>query len=572
MANPGPKLPPELQAARDAFFRAATPEAMAADDARQAAARRVERWRKDPVLFAQEVFGLQTWDRWEEMVRLIAFEKSVAIKSGHKTGKSLGFGVAAWHEGICYPGARVVMTSSSDLQVNDILWREFANLWKMAVLSQRPDGSECRLCLKCFYPLAPRHKETGVTPPCSRCGAIGDGVLKPKFGDLFGGEPPSLARTGVVLPNGSDIKGFTTNEPERMAGTSAARLLYLVDEASGIDDAIFAAVSGNRMGGARLAMASNPTRQIGFFFDAFHRKSKFWKVFTVSSLETPNVKAGRIVIPGLAEPATIEEFKDEHDEESPYFKVRILGEFAGGSDDVVVPIDLISASTARYRLLQAGGKSEKDLLDSADGPLCIGIDPARYGGDEFSFAPARGLIASSIRAIQRANQELDDVEMAGHAGDMARELRRNQYEKVTFRIDVTGGYGNGVADLIRRMDLGEVIEVNSSDAPNDPRFVNRRAELHWAQRTWFKAGGMMAPGDQKLERELAAPKYTHDLKGKIAVTKKDDLRKILKRSPDRFDARALAVWDSEASADVPPSYGDLPRNVRLPMSVGVHGF
>ena len=56
-------------------------------------------------------------------------------------------------------------------------------------------------------------------------------------------------------------------------------------------------------------MFSNPTRTSGTFFDAFHSKKQFYRCIHVSSEETPNVVLGRMVIPGLAGRAWIEEKK-----------------------------------------------------------------------------------------------------------------------------------------------------------------------------------------------------------------------------------------------------------------------
>jgi hypothetical protein len=46
------------------------------------------KWRDDPVLFAVEVLGLTTWSRQAEIMRAVATHSRVAVKSGHKVGKS----------------------------------------------------------------------------------------------------------------------------------------------------------------------------------------------------------------------------------------------------------------------------------------------------------------------------------------------------------------------------------------------------------------------------------------------------------------------------------------------------
>ena len=118
------------------------------------------------------------------------------------------------------PGARVVLSSASARQVKTILWREVKALHRRAVAR-------------------------GYDLPAP--------ALDPE--------------TGVRWEDGREILGFTARDPEKMAGVSGAHLLFLLDEASGISPEIFEAIEGNRAGGARIALASNPTQQSGEFFD-----------------------------------------------------------------------------------------------------------------------------------------------------------------------------------------------------------------------------------------------------------------------------------------------------------------
>ena len=64
-------------------------------------------------------------------------------------------------------------------------------------------------------------------------------------------------------------------------------------------------------------------------------------------------------------------------------------------------------------------------------------------------------------------------------------------------------------------------------------------------RAWLKEGGAI-PEDSKLAAELVAPKYEFDDRQRRKVESKDAMKKRLKRSPDRADALALAVWEPSA--------------------------
>jgi hypothetical protein len=90
--------------------------------------------------------------------------------------------------------------------------------------------------------------------------------------------------------------------------------------------------------------------------------------------------------------------------------------------------------------------------------------------------------------------------------------------------------------------------VNVATTPNDgTRYVKRRDELWFAGRSWLDEGGALPP-DAELHGELTAARFTFDPRGRYAVESKDDMKKRLKRSPNKADAFNLAV-----SADAAPA-------------------
>src|SRR6476620_2180040 len=61
------------------------------------------------------------------------------------------------------------------------------------------------------------------------------------------------------------------DNPEALQGFHAEHLLFLIDEASGIDDIVFEVGMGAlSTPGAKVVMAGNPTRTSGFFYDTHH--------------------------------------------------------------------------------------------------------------------------------------------------------------------------------------------------------------------------------------------------------------------------------------------------------------
>lgn len=85
-----------------------------------------------------------------------------------------------------------------------------------------------------------------------------------------------------------------TRLPENLAGTHGDYLLWLADEASGIPDANFGVIGGSMTDKRnRFVLASQPTRDSGFFRDTHHNMSKVqggeWTALTFSSESSPLV-------------------------------------------------------------------------------------------------------------------------------------------------------------------------------------------------------------------------------------------------------------------------------------------
>lgn len=467
------------------------------DDLRAAARKGLERWRDDPALFAKEVLGVvRLWDGQLEILRRVAAvvaagegralagfdlgnRRKVAVRSGQKCGKSRTIAILALWYAVTRTGARVVLTAPSGRQVKAITWREVRDLYRRAK-----------------WPL--------------------------------GGDIAHAPETGLRFADGSSIEGFSTDEPEKAAGISGARLLLLVDEASGVADAIFEALEGNSAGGAVLVLFSNPTKTSGTFFDAFHGKAAFWERVHLSSEDAAAVDPP---IPGLATRAYILEKQRDWGADSPIYAVRILGNFPSQASNAVIPLALVEAAVARGRAFAESGRIPK-------APLALGVDVARYGGDDTAIVWRRGLYAARPIVFAGADEKVVAARVRGVAHE-----KRLAGETPTVNVDVVG-VGAAVVALLEMGDELEVNAVHAQDRATAEGFAGLRSQLWWGLREWLKEGGAIAD-DPKLVAELVAPTYSFDAQGRIVVESKDSFRKRLGgRSPDRADALALAVFDA----------------------------
>lgn len=470
-------------------------------------------YQKDPVRFAREVLGIEPWDKQSDVLRAAVKYKRVAVKSGHKVSKSNTAAIVALWFFCCFDQARVVMTSVTSRQVDEILWREVHMMHSRA--------------------------RRGIPS--------GDSALE-RNPDLttrdIGGEPMTLARSGLKSPDFREIVGFTAREAEAVAGVSGKHLLYICDEASGIPAAIFEAIEGNRAGGARILLFSNPTRATGEFFEAFHSKKMSKEnptgffCITISSEDTPNCREGRDVIPGLAGREWVEERKREWGIESPEYKVRVQGEFVLSEEGKIISLHLVKCAEERWH----------DSATPSTGRLVVSVDPAGPGGqgDESVFVARRGMKVLALVARRALNEEGHFVQLKGMLDEY-----REEREMPLVVIDREGPVGFGIWKLVQaeasklpELERFEVKGLRASDAPHRRKdlYGRLRDEL-WANLAmWLKSGGAI-PEDTKLAAELHCPSWNLQVNGVMKATPKDDIRKELKRSPDRADAIALAVWD-----------------------------
>jgi hypothetical protein len=106
--------------------------------------------------------------------------------------------------------------------------------------------------------------------------------------------------------------------------------------------------------------------------------------------------------------------------------------------------------------------------------------------------------------------------------------------------------GKLTAFLSERRNRGQfelvVMKASSRAIRQGELYDRNRDALTGNLQAWFRDGGAI-PEDVKLAAELHAPEWKTQISGRIKVTPKPELRKLLGRSPDSYDALALACWE-----------------------------
>ena len=434
-------------------------------------------WRENPVIFVQEALGVETIASWQrETLEAIATNNRLAVKSGHGVGKTaLVAWLILWWELTHLPN-KVAVTANRQDQLSDVVW------------------AEIRLWSKKLHPALKNLLEI-----------TSDKVTWKADPDLGF----AVARTA------------RKEAPEAFQGFHSKHMLFLADEASGIDDVIFEVGQGAMSTpGAKTLLTGNPTRTSGYFRDAFKERGNWW-TRTVSSLE--------VIEEGLpyANPDYPQEVAQEYGIDSNVYRYRVLGEFAVEDDDAVISRLLVEASVNR------------DV--EATGRVVWGLDVARFGDDRSALIKRHG---NFLREPPLWWKGKDVVQTAGKV------VEQFENEKKVLRPDVIMvdaiGIGAGVADRLREAGL-PVRDVNVGEvASSKDEFTRLRDELWWSARKWFERKDCRLPENcEQLIDELTDVRYEYTPSRKIKVESKEDVKKRLGRgqwggkSPDLADAFIL---------------------------------
>lgn len=425
----------------------------------------LERWRRDPVAFVDDVWGVELEAFQVEALRALADNRRVAVKSGHGVGKSaLDAWAALWFLSTRWP-AKVPITAPTSHQLEDILHPEIG-MW----LGRMP------IALKNQFTLKADKLSLRDAPQ----------------------ESFAAFRTGNKA------------NPEALQGFHSKNILFILDEASGIDDTVFEVAEGAlSTPGARVLMTSNPTRASGYFYDAFHALRGTYECMTVPCSESKRVA-----------PDYIERMR-RYGEDSNVYRVRVLGAFPTSDDDSTIPLEWVEAAVNR-EVAPIGGKRS------------WGLDVARFGDAETALSKRWGNVLEEKVQYWRKK---DTMQVSG--------LLMREYEDAPIKpddifVDVIG-LGAGVVDRTTEMGL-PVTGINVAESPAiSKRYMRYRDEIWFKGREWFESLDVLIPNDPDLIGQLTTVPYSILSTGKLQVMSKEEMRRLKKPSPDRADSFLLTL-------------------------------
>ena len=433
----------------------------------------------DPERFASQVLGVELWSKQREVLRAVACHRRVAVKSGNGLGKDFTAAVAVLWYLHQHDPAIVLSTAPTFRQVRHVLWRQIRGLYRRA-----------------------------------------SGVV--------GGE---LLDTRLELAGDRYALGLSSTGADQFQGFHCQNMFIVVDEAGGVSEPIYEAIDAiMTSANPRLLLIGNPTTPSGAFHRAFYQESSIYETITISALESPNVVAGAVVIPGLTTAEWVAERRAVWGQDSPVYRARILGEFPDRAED-----SLFSVSDIEAAVMSAEAPGHRDVAGPE--PVVIGVDVARYGSDRSVVLVRQGDIVQDIQVYPR----LDTMELVGRVITTVRERTPD-----LVNVDEVG-IGAGVLDRLRELGI-QARGVNGAARPLlDSICGNLRAEGYWSLRERFQNRRIHIPRDAELMAELTALRYRINSSGKVMIESKETIRGRGLPSPDKADALMLAFLK-----DVPP--------------------
>jgi hypothetical protein len=332
-----------------------------------------------------------------------------------------------------------------------------------------------------------------------------------------------LQNLNLRLAHGSAFAGASANAA-LIEGAHADSLLFLFDESKAIPAGTFDACEG-ALGGTGEAFAlalSTPGPPQGRFYDICRHLPGYEDWHPVHVTLERAIAAGRVS----------EEWADQRARqwgtESAIYQNRVLGEFYASDEDSVIPLAWAEAAAARWREWDVAGRPDTGR------PRTLGVDVAREGTDRTVLAVRNGPVITELRRSVRE----DTMQTTGRV--MA--VLGTDDSRVPV-VDAVG-VGGGVVDRLREQGV-RVLAFNAGrgskakDSTREFGFVGRRSEAWWTLRQMLDPSGnpdICLPDDEMLLGDLSAPQWTVTSNGKIAVERKEDIRKRLGRSTDDGDS------------------------------------
>ena len=435
----------------------------------------------NPVDFIEDILGveLDTWQK--EVLNTLVRKHFVAIRSGSGVGKTFLMSATSMWFIATHPMCKIPTTAPSQHQLFDNLWGEhFKLISRSDFLKSMLIWTQTKVSVKNYEPVW-----------------------------------YAVARTAKSSPDGEVAEGLQGFHAEES-------LLFLLDEGSGIPDAIFPAMEGALTGpNAFVLIAGNPTRRSGYFYDIFNdpRMANLYAQFHISCYDTPRTGA-----------RYLEMMEKRYGKDHPIFQIKVEGNFPSSDLSLLFPPTFIEVF--RNNVVREMPKRYEKA------PIEIGVDIGRSVNRSIAMIH-KGDFLMKPREKYLKGGTVDTLDLRDWIVDMIEEFHPRR-----VKIDAVG-IGAGVYDTVRALYPNITLPIIGSNKSSDSeRYANVRSHGYWSLREKIANIYSEQMPNDRLVTEMGNIRYNTS-HGKIQIESKDDVTGGKRNSPDYADALMYAFIDPE---------------------------
>lgn len=426
---------------------------------------------------------------WQQALILFGVDKAIrgeiplriSIVSGHGIGKSMTLSILILWFLFVHPDAQVACTSPGKEQLYDVLWKEIKKWIDRAY---------------------------------------------PAVGQMYIWEASHIRMKESPETWFARAKTASKENTEALAGVHADWVMMAIDEASGVDEAIFETMEGSLTSGNILVfLISNGTRANGYFFDTHNKDKERWQNYAFSSLDSPRV-----------DKKYVNSIIEKYGEDSVQYAIRVMGKFPkedGMDDSGYVPLLNEKQIITQYDFGKQLSFSPNSIL---------GVDPAGDGDDKTSWV---------IRDNFKAKKLFEEPKSTAKSIAEKTLTLMEQYG-IKARNVVVDAFGVG-ADVGKEIAVASRGQVNVTTVNTGDKceyehekevYLNKRAMCFYESKKWLQQGGEIVENGN-FKEELLGIRYKRNLAGLIQIMPKIDMKKKYGlKSPNDADAFSLTFLRS----------------------------
>lgn len=321
------------------------------------------------------------------------------------------------------------------------------------------------------------------------------------------------------------------SQPENLAGYHDTYLMFLVDEASGVEAPMFETIEGALTDpNSVLIMIGNPTKNTGEFYDS-HNKPSTRQLYYVKQIQ--HHESNRV------NPKWVEGMIAKYGRNSPVVKVRVFGEFVDLSPNQLYAMEWLERA-----------RDNESKADGSHPKMRLSVDVSDGGIDETVFTVAKhyhtgvDIVAVVRKSFAAATATIDAVDF----GEKLFEVHGGKKNSNTGDDVVVDGVGVGAGTAAEFARRGwTTIKHKGGEASDHPtKYKNRRTQVYLVSRDFLRddrvtllEGAVKEDDWEDFEAQMLSIKTKPGIERVEELQPKTEMLREGVKSPDLADSFSM---------------------------------